>query len=60
MEENTETHEQSTSDVPKNGNVEHSAEFETLSCFFISKDNKARRWMIQLIKWPYPFDKTEQ
>ena len=30
-------------------------EFESRSCFVISKDSKPRRWIIQLIKWPYPF-----
>lgn len=44
--------------LPTQNNTDGSSEFEAVSCFVISKDSKARRWMIQLIKWPYPFENS--
>ena len=40
--------------IPSGADVEESFEFESVSCFIISKDSKPRRWIIQLLKWPYP------
>jgi len=50
MEEDRET---SDTTLPTQHDIDGSSEFEALSCFIISKDSKGRRWMIQLIKWPW-------
>lgn len=59
MEENRATSDTKTSTQDRD-DIDGSSEFEAVSCFVISKDNKARRWMIQLIKWPYPFRNISQ
>lgn len=43
--------------IPTEADADGSFVFESVSCFVISKDSKPRRWIIQLIKWPYPFEK---
>ena len=35
---------------------EDAFEFEAVSCFVIPHFSRPRRWTIQLIKWPYPFE----
>jgi len=42
--------------IPADADVDENFEFESVSCFVISKHSKPRRWIIQLLKWPYPFE----
>lgn len=53
-----ESHATSEVKIPADADEDGDFEFESVSCFVISKHSKPRRWIIQLMKWPYPFENS--
>lgn len=53
-----ESHATSEVKIPADADEDGDFEFEPVSCFVISKHSKPRRWIIQLMKWPYPFENS--
>ena len=39
---------------PETYSSKNTIEVETVSCFVLPKDQVLRRWLIRLIRWPYP------